>query len=392
MGAGPRTNLKIYFEDAVFTFAVVPTGASLRRRETDTVLVAGAVKDLIAVVFGTDGSQFTAAAFAVVRLEQDGDADDGKYWDESGASWETGLTVNQVSTHLESGQHLYQLPAAATTGRAGASIHFTFTDDLTEASATTVCAGGEHLVRVDVPSVEGIADAIWDEILTGATHNIQNSAGKILRQLKEGIGNVIDEGDFQAGSTTTTAVLALTAPAVDASLPGSLLVDTVQNTFWVIVAYDGTTKIATLFPDRGITPGTGNAYIATGGVFSIPVGDQFNVTTQLDVRQSWAPAQTPAPLTFNGTIHLESNGERVTLPGGAACSFQAYNRDGTLVGGFSGSGTLRVTGSDSFFDVTATLNTAPTAGETIIVRATITGSPVAGGVHNGNTAISFPEF
>lgn len=37
-----------------------------------------------------------------------------------------------------------------------------------------------------------LADAIWDEELTGATHNVTNSAGKILRQ--------VQEGGFEGGS------------------------------------------------------------------------------------------------------------------------------------------------------------------------------------------------
>lgn len=126
-------------------------------------------------------------------------------------------------------------------------------------------------------SVRDFVNEVWDEILQGNTHNINNSAGKILRQLKEGIGNVLDEGDFRAGSTPTSAVLALTAPAADASLPGSLLVDNVQQTFWVITAYDGATKIATIAPDRGITPANGDAYIVAGSVFSVPIGDQLAV-------------------------------------------------------------------------------------------------------------------
>lgn len=116
-------------------------------------------------------------------------------------------------------------------------------------------------------------------------------------------------------------------------------------------------------------------------------------TLQLDLRQSWAPALTPAPLTMKGIIHLEANGERVDLPDpGAACTFQGYLADGTLIAGFSGSGTLVSDATHAWFDCSATLAVAPAAGQTIIVRATITGSGVGGGTHNGETAISFPEF
>jgi hypothetical protein len=155
------------------------------------------------------------------------------------------------------------------------TLHYTAVADGDPLAAGQTIAGGRYqsggFMGADV------GDTVWDRVLTGATHNIINSAGRILRQLKEGIGNVLDEGDFQAGGSTTTAVLALTAPAADSALPGSIVVDNVQNTFWVIVAYDGTTKIATIAPDRGITPGAGNAYIVTGNVFGVLIGDQLQV-------------------------------------------------------------------------------------------------------------------
>jgi len=150
VATGANSTTRIYFEELTLTFGALVislAGTLLRKRETETMLIANTVKDLIAVVHDAIGDQFTAAAFAVVRLEQDGNADDGKYWDETAASWEVAATVNQVSTHLEAGQHLYQLPAAATAGRANATIHFTFTDNLAEAAATTVCTGGEHIVN-----------------------------------------------------------------------------------------------------------------------------------------------------------------------------------------------------------------------------------------------------
>lgn len=146
---------------------------------------------------------------------------------------------------------------------------------------------------------------------------------------------------------------------------------------------------------------TGNRNRVTRfSVVANTLGDLQNLGTDtitdrlpIDVRQSWAPALTPSPLTMNGTVHLEITGERVDLPDpGAACTFQGYLADGSLIAGFSGSGTLRSVGTDSWFECSATLTATPAAGQTIIVRATITGSQIGGGTHNGETAISFPEF
>lgn len=140
----------------------------------------------------------------------------------------------------------------------------------------------------------------------------------------------------------------------------------------------------------------GSGDLTNNSTLTIPT--QLNLdgwNQDLNVRQSWAPALTPPPMTFNGTVHLEHNGERVNLPVGAVCTFQAYLADGTLITDFdstAGSATRVVVGSDSWFDCTATLPVAPSAGQTIIVRATITGSGVDSGTHAGETAISFPEF
>jgi hypothetical protein len=111
--------------------------------------------------------------------------------------------------------------------------------------------------------------------------------------------------------------------------------------------------------------------------------------TQFDLRQGWSRRVNPSS-EMRGIIHLEQNGDRVTLPGGAACTFQAYDRAGSAIAGFSGSGTLRTVGSDTFFDVSAAYT--PVAGEAITVQATITGSGVGGGTHVNFVEIAFPEF
>lgn len=58
----------------------------------------------------------------------------------------------------------------------------------------------------DTISLAAIADSVWDEVLTGATHNISNSAGRRLRQLQEAggysMGGVyIDTVNGAAGTT-----------------------------------------------------------------------------------------------------------------------------------------------------------------------------------------------
>jgi hypothetical protein len=121
----------------------------------------GVVKDLIGtVVIASTGGPFTSAGICVVRLEQDGDTDDGKYWDADDDTWQAAPVTWPVSAHGEVGQHLYQLPAVATAGRVGARIAVTFTDTLTEGSMTTLAGTREYLVSTVVEEVSDIAATV----------------------------------------------------------------------------------------------------------------------------------------------------------------------------------------------------------------------------------------
>lgn len=128
------------------------------------MIIAGATKDLIAAVhLAADRSPVaTGTIYCVVRLESD-DSDDGKYWD--GDSWETAPSSWPTATHTQAGLWVYTLPADATAGKAGDKIHFSFTDNLTEASATTFCFGGEHGVYTGTPTTSAM-------ILTGAAKDL----------------------------------------------------------------------------------------------------------------------------------------------------------------------------------------------------------------------------
>ena len=118
------------------------------------MIIAGSAKLLSAAVHAQSGSAQTATGtiYCVAKLELAGDADDGKYWDIDGAdSWQASPTTWPSATHTQAGVWQYLLPAAATTGKAGGTIAYTFTDNLTEASATTVCGGGEHRINLEDP-------------------------------------------------------------------------------------------------------------------------------------------------------------------------------------------------------------------------------------------------
>jgi hypothetical protein len=109
-----------------------------------------------------------------------------------------------------------------------------------------------------------VADAVWDEILTGATHNIATSAGRRLRELA---GNIIYSGTCQAGSTSNTIVLDAGASAIDGSYDPStiaLVEGTGAGQCRNILQYDGATRTAAVDRDWKVTPDATSEFIING--------------------------------------------------------------------------------------------------------------------------------
>jgi len=137
------------------------------------MIIAGNAKDLIATVLNqTDGYQIsTGTIYSVIRLESN-DGYDGYFWhSQNDGYWFPNLTSPPLASHLEAGQWVYELPASATLNRGGNYIQYAFTDNTTEADATTVSGSGEHYIRAedpivtsDIPTAAQVADAIWDEL------------------------------------------------------------------------------------------------------------------------------------------------------------------------------------------------------------------------------------
>lgn len=111
------------------------------------------------------------------------------------------------------------------------------------------------------------ADATWDEILTGATHNITNSAGKRLREIA---GSVILTGTSPntAGTTNTIIRIELDSdasavnnaydPAVISIIAGTGVGQTRQ-----IYEYVGATKLAYVSRDWVVVPDNTSEYVIT---------------------------------------------------------------------------------------------------------------------------------
>ncbi len=106
----------------------------------------------------------------------------------------------------------------------------------------------------------GIADAVWDEVLTGATHNVAASAGKRLRILDE-------ERIIAMGQTVSATTNTITLQPIGTLCVGQTIVVTDQSTnekqARFILAFDTGTDTATVDSNWCVTPTAGDEYLLT---------------------------------------------------------------------------------------------------------------------------------
>lgn len=103
--------------------------------------------------------------------------------------------------------------------------------------------------------LDGPMDAIWDEALTGAKHNVATSAGKRIRTIDAAFE--VHSGTAQAGSTSTTIKLDVGASAVDNIYRGDRIIiigGTGQEEHGICISYVGSTQVATMAETWVVTP------------------------------------------------------------------------------------------------------------------------------------------
>jgi hypothetical protein len=136
-------------------------------------------------------------------------------------------------------------------------------------SAITPVSGGviawngtsEILINdLSTATTAGIADAVWDEVLTGATHNVNRSAGKRLRQIAN--ERIIAEGQTVSATTNT-----ITLEPIGTLCVGQTIVVTDQDTdekqVRFILAFDTGTDTATVDSNWCVVPTAGDEYLLT---------------------------------------------------------------------------------------------------------------------------------
>jgi hypothetical protein len=119
------------------------------------------------------------------------------------------------------------------------------------------------------PTVGEIADQVWDEVLSGATHNIATSAGRRLREIS---AFAIHGGTAQAGATTSIT-LAAGASADDGVYNRNLLAiteGTGAGQTRQVADYNGTSKVVTVDREWRVSPDATSVYqITADNVFAL---------------------------------------------------------------------------------------------------------------------------
>lgn len=125
---------------------------------------------------------------------------------------------------------------------------------LTAGTVDGVSVAGEAVASFSIANRGGM----WDEVLTGATHNIASSAGRRLRQLET--ATTAFSGTISS-PTATTVVLDVAASGTDDFYkPGLLVIDGVAGIqFRRITSYVGATRTVTVATAFATTPTGGDA-------------------------------------------------------------------------------------------------------------------------------------
>ena len=158
------------------------------------------------------------------------------------------------------------VPVDATTGTAALTPASVW-DHLLTAITTSSTIGTLLKTNIDATissrstaTTAGIADAVWDEVLNGSSHNIASSAGKRLRILDE--ERIIAEGQVQSATTST-----VTLEPIGTLCVGQTIIVTDQSTgdkqTRYILAFDGDTDTATVDTQWCVVPTAGDEYLLT---------------------------------------------------------------------------------------------------------------------------------
>jgi len=225
----------------------VPTNAELEARTIPTADYFDPSSDQVTVATNNDKTGYSISG-TITTL----DALDTALDDAHGAgSWETGTG--------STAQEVWEYATRSLTDKAGYSLAAD-QSGVTIGTANAIGTDGITAASLAVSANEEIADYVWDEVLTGATHNITASAGRRLRE-----SDPVSWSGQVVSATANTVTLDSTASGTDGSYDPSAIIinDEVQN----IIEYFGTAgngnpaKTAILARDWKTVPSPGDEAI-----------------------------------------------------------------------------------------------------------------------------------
>lgn len=214
---------------------------------------------------------------------------------------------------------------------------------------------GETLLNF---TIDRIPKAVWDRILTGATHPIIQSAGKRLRAVA---GTILFEGTATAG-----AVNSITMPAGASALDNFyrdmriiIVGGTGVEQSRIVISYDGTTKIAIVVRAWLTAPDNTSE-------FEVVSGNAHAVGTNLDLETGYAAAGGASTITLNGDASTIDNfyDEAIVSIHSGTGEGQFRNSEGYV-------------GSTKVMTVQRAWDTVPDATSEYVITATITANHIA---------------
>ncbi len=151
-----------------------------------------------------------------------------------------------------------------------------------------------------------IADSVWDELLTGSSHNITNSAGRRLRTL--GTGILIFTGTATAGSTNT-----ITFPAGASAVNDLYVGATINLTGGAgagqsrrIINYVGATRVATVDTNWVANPGNTTVFDVLAGSSSLNVVEGTIISATSTTAVLGTEASTSDDIYVDGVLSITS--------------------------------------------------------------------------------------
>lgn len=155
-----------------------------------------------------------------------------------------------------------------------------------------------------VPTLGEIVDGVWDEPLTGSSHNDATSSGKRLRQANLGQA-IANEGTAQAGGNTTITLADAAEDTVDDLYHEALCFiaeGTGAGQVRFILSYDASERLATVHVDWEVNPDTDSVYVIYGNAASNLHAIQDDVQSVTDFKDFVDAGYDPGTNKVQGVV------------------------------------------------------------------------------------------